>query len=389
MKILHVVPSIAGVRGGPSEAVLEIVKTLDKLSVRTEIATTNDNGDNLLDVPLGRRTNYKGAQVWFFPCFSPFLKPLKEYAFSAQLTKWLWRHIAEYDLVHIHALFSYATTAAMFISRIKNVPYIVRPNGMLCEWSLKRRAFQKNIYLALIERSNINRAHMIEFTSTQEKTEALVLGLSPESFILPYGLHQAPEMPEARKELRKALKIPQDEPVILFLSRLHRKKGLDCLIPALGEIKERRFSFVIAGSGSAEYEAKIDKLLLASGIRNRTYRAGFVHGRKKELLLQGADIFALTSYSESFGLAVLEAMANKLPVVITGNVPLHSEVEEYKAGVVVDCNSKQICAAVLRLLGNENLRRFMGENGKRLAEEEFIWDKVADKLAGIYREIVK
>ncbi|MGB2705792.1 MAG: glycosyltransferase [Candidatus Omnitrophota bacterium] len=389
MKVLHVIPSVAAVRGGPSEAVLEITKALNKRGIQAEIATTNDNGDGLLDVPLGVRTIYKDVPVWFFSRFSPPFRPLREYVFSTQLTGWLWKNITKYQLIHVHALFSYVTTAVMIISRLKNIPYIIRPNGMLCEWSLRQRVLQKNVYLALFERENIEKSRMIEFTSIQEKKEASSLGFKPDSFILPYALHRPSSIPEARKLLREFLKVPQDEPVILFISRLHLKKGLDPLIPALGKIKDSRFVFVVAGSGSRDYEVKINNLLSASDIHSRTHCVGFVQGRTKELFLQGADIFVLPSYSESFGLAVLEAMACRLPVVITDRVGIYTDVKEYGAGIVTRCDAGEAAWAIGKLLNDENLRKSMGENGKRLAEERFTWDKVADKLVGVYREIVK
>jgi len=341
-----------------------------------------------LDVPLGRCSEYKGVPIWFFSRFSPSIRPLREYAFSAQLTKWLWRHMAEYDLVHIHALFSYTTTIAMAISRIKNIPYIVRPNGMLCEWSLRQGKIQKNIYLALFERANINHSRILEFTSMQEKKEAIPLGLKPDSFIVPYALRERGHIQDAPKALRQFLKVPQNEPVILFISRLHCKKGLDSLIPALGRIKNERFIFVIAGSGSPGYEANIVHLLLTCGIRDGTRGVGFVRGRTKELLLQGADISVLNSYSESFGLAVLEAMACRLPVVITERVGIYSDVKEYNAGIVTGCDAKEAVDAILQLLHDENLRKTMGENGQRLARDRFTWDKVADRLIPTYRAAI-
>ena len=238
MKILHVIPSLASVRGGPGEAVIELSGAQNKCGIFSEIITTNDNGPGLLDVPLASRTAYRGAGVRFFPRFSPPVNSLREYAFSAPLTKWLWQHIAEYDIVHIHAIFSYTTTAAMLICRVKKIPYIVRPNGMLCEWSLNQASSKKNIYLALIERANINASRTIEFTSAQEKKESLRLGLKPEGFICHYGLHTPRPIPDARVELRKMLKAKEDTPVVLFISRLHLKKGLDSFIPALERIKK-------------------------------------------------------------------------------------------------------------------------------------------------------
>ncbi len=389
MKILHVIPSLSPVRGGPSRAVIDMVRALIRCGVDVEIATTNDDGDNLLDVTLGRQVCYNEIPTYFFSRFSPAIPAVREFTYSGGFTKWLFQHITDYDLVHVHALFSYTSTVAMAIARLKGVPYLTTAHGLLCRWSLQQGASKKQAYLQLVERGNLDRAQLVHLTSDRERDDFLALNFKVPALVLPLALSQIPAPREnAAALLRQKLNFPQDEPIILFLSRLHYVKGLDYLIPALGKLTDRQFTFVLAGSGSPEYEAEIHSLLRANGLEDRTRVVGFVSGEDKDLLIQGCDLFALTSHLESFGLAVLEALAVGTPVLVTTGVGLASLVRDKNLGYVTDLNVEAIAGALDLYLADPDRAKVMGTRALHYIREHYTWDKIAIDLVHVYKSIV-
>jgi glycosyltransferase involved in cell wall biosynthesis len=389
MKVLHVTPSIADIRGGTSQAILGMVSALRYQGVAVDIVTTNDNGPTLLEVPLGSPTIYRGASIYFFPRFSPVQAGLRDFAFSYALGRWLNQFICTYDLVHIHALFSFPCTFAMGLARRYSIPYVNHPHGLLCDWSLQQSRAKKMAYLTLTELTNLRQSKAILVTSQKEKQELQALSLEGLSKVVPLGLSMPPSIPEARQCLRQHLGLPLDQPIVLFLSRIHPKKGLEYLIQALGQISHQRFTFVLAGNGDAVYEAKIKTLINEQGLHNQTCLLGFVEGETKELILQGSDLFALTSYSENFGVSVLEAMAAGLPVLVTPGVALAAEVEEHKVGYTPALEVSEIAQALSDCLKHPEEAKIMGDRARQLVLNYYTWERVAAQLVDVYADILK
>lgn len=391
MRVLHVIPSVSLVRGGPSQAILELAAASRANGLELEIIATNDDGPSVLNVPLGEPVEFHGARVRFFPRWSPPIRPLREFAYSASLTRWLRQHVREFDLVHVHALFSHASSMAMHIARHAGVPYIVRPSGLLCRWALQQSRFRKRCFLALLDQANLNGSAAIEFTSEQEQEEASDLKLTAPGFVMPYGINLPALIPGAREKLRERLQLPPDEPVVLFLSRLHPKKGVQNLIPAVAARAARRFTTVIAGSGDPAFESELHRLAAAAP-PGRIRFVGFAAGPFKQELLQGADVFVLPSYSESFAIAVLEAFAVGLPVVTTPGVPLARLVERHDLGRVCAPEAAALTKAlaeVLDGLNDKTVWRSRAAIAHSLVARHFTWAVIAERMLTVYRAVME
>lgn len=398
MKVLHVIPSIGPKRGGPSEGVLAMVKALQECGVDTEIATINDNGSDLLDVPLNQRIEYEGVPVWFFPKFSPKIKRFtfsvgadKGFIFSPDLTQWLWQRVKDYDLIETHYIFSYASTCAGMFARWQGVPYAVRTIGQLAPWALAQSRLKKQVYTLLIERHNLNRAAVIHCTSASEAEDVRNFGIKTPTITVPLGVNQPIYLPDTKKKLHYVYGIPSEIPVVLFLSRLHYKKRPDLLVRSLNQLATQNdnFHLILAGAGEPDYIDYLKNLIASLGLTSQTSFAGFVTGEDKQLLFQGSDIFVLPSFSENFGIAVAEAMAVGLPVIVTPGVQIAPEIALSKAGLVVEGEEDTLANAIAQLLKSPKLRQQLGENGQRLVNSRYSWSAIAQNLSTVYQSIIE
>jgi glycosyltransferase involved in cell wall biosynthesis len=179
--------------------------------------------------------------------------------------------------------------------------------------------------------------------------------------------------------------------VALFLSRIDAKKGLDLLIPALAAMKGRGvpLALVIAGQGEPAFESTLRREAARLGVESELVWGGFVRGRDKLALLAEADLFVLPSYSENFGIAVVEAMACSLPVVVSDQVAIHREVGRAGAGVVVPCQVEDLAGALTRLAASADARREMGARARALARGCFSLDRMTTRLVEMYEEILR
>ncbi|GAB4365393.1 MAG: glycosyltransferase [Elainellaceae cyanobacterium] len=391
LRVLQIVPSISLVYGGPSQMVLGFSKALASQGVEVTVLTTDSNGDHgqePLDVPLDRPVEQDGYQIRYFRC-----SPFRRYKFSLALLRWLAQHASEYDLAHIHALFSPVSTAAATIARCQQLPYILRPLGTLDPADLRKKRHLKQIYAALLERKNLAGAAAIHFTSDQEAKISERFGVVTRDLVLPLGVEPASDRsPTPDSSFPSVPDTPPDTPLLLFMSRIDPKKGLDLLLPALKQLLAEgvRFHFVLAGTNpqDPDYENQIRAQIQASPLAKYTTFTGFVSGDLKAALLQAADLFVLPSYYENFGIAVAEAMAAGIPVVISDQVHIWQDIQNAEAGWICSCETNSLVDQLRLALSDAQARQQRGTNARAHAIQHYSWRAIAQQAIVAYGQLV-
>jgi glycosyltransferase involved in cell wall biosynthesis len=379
-----VIPSVGPLRGGPSTMIRDLAGSLARAGIEIHVATTDDNGPETLPVQYRVPVVREGVTYWFFPRQSRF------YTFSWPLGVWLARHVSDFDLLHIHALFSFSTLLAAYWARRRGVPYIVRPLGTLNTWGMKnRRPWLKKLSFRVLERRVLKHAARVHFTSGQERLEAETLHVEAEAAVIPNPLPPGSLFPSVAGRFRACYPQLKSRRIILFLSRLDEKKGVELLLCAFASVRQQvpDALLVIAGEGEKILVRKLKVRARKLEIDSAVLWAGFLAGDDKRAALADADVFVLPSYSENFGIAVAEAMAAGVPVVVSDQVGIHHDITEAAAGVVVKCDAAPLALALIRLLNDASLRRAMGRNGRRLAQKRYSLEAVTDKVLCLYNGI--
>lgn len=428
IKILHISPSYypAFRFGGPIQSVHLLNKALVKKGVKVDVLTTNaglaqEQRKKIKD--KSKEKPFDSAQGdtngWVDPsslnnadkaepsgpaksndnlaATSVRVKYLdfvgyEHYNFSLQMVKEIWKVIDDYDLVHITAVWNFPVLAGALISIIKKKPYIISPRGTIYKETIELKSTSiKKIYFNLFSKQYINKASAIHFTTKDEQEKVTkYLGITAPSFVIPNGIDISSIALSAESKARII-----DKKYILILGRIDKKKGFDILIPAFANIikKFNDLILVITGDHATSYthavKQMIEDMSLRTGlnINHNIIFTGQVTGDDKWALYKNALMFVLPSYSENFGMSVVEAMACGCPVVISDKVGIYKEVADNNAGVIVKTNPESVEEGILKLLNDEKLRETISNNGKSMVEKFYDIDKVADEMIEVYERI--
>jgi glycosyltransferase involved in cell wall biosynthesis len=352
-------------------------RALGDRGVDCDLVCTNDNGQEDLRVSTGHWTEHEGVRTWFFQKAHWPIRALEEFQVGRGFSKWLEKHGEDYDLFHVHALFSHLPTRAIQFARQKGIPYVMRPLGILENYSLQRSAFKKKLYLDLVDGPNLRSASAVHLTSEREQMVSELPTGVPQ-WVVPLGVTVPASIPTD--------KVPGQ---ILFLSRWHPKKRIPLLLEALSLLKDLSWHLVLGGDGDHVMRTEIHAAIQRLGLSGRVEMPGFLTGDQKWKTLGASEVFILPSASENFGIAVAEAMAAGVPVVITKQVALASDVQLSGGGWVFEDSAEAIAEGLKSILKDRNEIFRRGKLAAEYAGKHWSWTVCARALSENYQSLLK
>jgi Glycosyltransferase len=353
MKVLHYIPSLAASAGGVASYLSVLCEELGKL-VELHVATSYESKR---EVKICNAIVHRISSG--LTCYSSSKALLKE---------------LRPDVVHINGCWQPQLAFFQWAARSLKIPVVLSPHGMLEPWIVKRHYWtRKWPAIQLYQRGLVKHADYLHATADKEKDNLLRLGWNARIAVIPNAVNIEVLPIKDNWSLKRR---------IVFMSRLHVKKGIELLLEALSHLKSDLdgYEVIIAGEGELDYVKTLKKAAISFGLSEVVKLVGGVYGAEKVSLLQSADFFVLPTYSENFGIVVAEALACGTPVITTHGTPW-KVLEENECGwyipVGVNALKKTLREAIS--VTEETIER-MGRNGRRLVEKQYTDKSVASRF---------
>ena len=382
MRVLHVTPSLEATSGGPAQVVAGLSSALARRGVEVTVVCTlpPQVGFSAL-VPVDPQVE---VQTFLRGRFSKVWN-----AYSRPLARFIESEIPNYDLVHIHELWHYPEYIVSRTAGKFSVPTVISPHGCLAPRALANDRWLKLFYTRLVQRPVLQHADMVLAVTNEEADQIRSYGVTTRTQVIPLGVDPviANDAGKTRDELHQDPS-HAGQFNVLYLGRVVPNKGVDLLIHSLAELKHLRptVRLVLAGPCADNYRKSLMTLSAQLGVNDRTSFVGFVTGPEKAATYANADLFVLPSYSEGFSVAVLEAMAHGLPVVLSHQCNFPEAAVE-GAGLLIEPNTQQLSAAIEELMVDPVRINKMGQRGQKLIQERYAWDATVPEYLAAYQAI--
>lgn len=387
MRILHVLPLITARAGGPVAFATGAAEALDACGVSGTLFATD-----LGHVPGAGAwrsvqtnelpPNVERLDLHLFP-----VRPPRRLAHSPSMGARLDHAVREFDLVHIHSLWLFPQFAAQRAARRAGVPYIVSPHGALDPYLRRHGRLRKAVTDLAWQRRMLDDATVLHITTEQEgeliadvapatPREVVPVGISTERLLTPGD--------GGRFRCRHLANRSGD--IVLFLGRLTYKKGIDILIRSFTHVARERDDamLVVAGPDDEHLQPQLEETVRSEGLEGRVVFPGALYQKDRADAFAAATVWALSSYTENFGVAVMEALAVGLPTVVSTEVNLADAIRKSDAGVVAGLDPAEFGEALLGLLTDHSRATGLGDRGRALAAR-YDWAEVAPQLETMYQ----
>lgn len=356
MRQIHIVQSIASDFGGLGLAALRYSQALALAGADVSLYVVDRRSQELeIDDAAGKIFIDGGGGVGLF-------------AQTLNLKKYL--DAQNFDVIHIHGTWTPILAVASYIALLKGIPFVVSPHGCLEPWALQHRGLKKKLALSLYQKRIFLKAGMMVATAEQELESIRRLGIKTPVAVVPNGV----DIPSVAGKFRNFAKNGHRK--ILFLSRIHPKKGLRDLVAAWAKVRKPGWRVIIAGPDEEGHLDEIRLQIDSLGLGDDFEFPGLVIGDRKEALFADADLFVLPTYSENFGIAVAEALARAVPVITTTGAPWR-DIEDWNCGWWVQPGVDGVACALAAAMktSHEELDQ-MGQRGISLVKEKYSWNKI-------------
>lgn len=354
--------------GGPMISAYQFAKFLSK-RILVNVSTTNANGSKRLNIKTNRWL--KESDNFYIKYYGAALKN----GFSPFMLLCLWNDIRNAQIIYLVSVFSPTTPITFFYNIFFNKPLIISPRGQLGEWCLKQGSSFKKLWLKLFIKPLVKK---IAFHATSNQETEMIKSIYPDAnvWIIPNGLDISPfkaaDFKKDKSFFKKYYdKIEAETKVIISMGRLQKVKGFDILIEAVENIQH--CILFIAGSDFGEL-TNLQNLIHNKNLSHKIFLIGNLEGDEKINFLKNADLFALPSHHENFGMVYAEALASGTPVIASKHTPWY-DVEKFNCGKWVD-NTPELFAKAIKEILDEDLIQ-LGKNGTKYIDENYSWHKIA------------
>lgn len=354
MKILHIVSSLDKSAGGPSRSVPQTCEHLAALGIEVVLIARPSRNTVTLNCSENFNVRYKS-----------FLQLVR---FASNLKK------NDFDIIHLQHIWDPYIDVIARAARKKGIPYLVTPRGMLEPWIMNRNRWKKNLAMFLYQKKDIKAVACIQVTGVLEKKHVRQLGFCNPIALIPNGIDLS-KIPD--------FKIEFGSKKIVFLSRIHPKKGIEILLEAWKQISNKDWTLEIAGNCESNYIKKLQSKIETEGIKH-VRLLGPLYEADKWDYLKSADLMVLPTYSENFGIVVAESLAIGLPVITTTGTPWQ-ELNTTRSGWCIEPKVQDLTTTLNKAISlSPGELKEMGQNGRKLIEKKYDIKQIARQIADMY-----